>query len=272
MWQTLYKKKGRVVLFKKKIIWILLKKSPVEKTLFLNSHALRIACAIEGSLDHCCVSRRSWASQVYVHSVVIHWSRRRGTTVAPGRIVSLPFWSFEKKASCKNEIVFTFLSLIFFTSCFFFPWFLCFACSSKSNVHCGKITFVLLSFFLMFLVHSFSPHVLPSGSDGRWQNTSSREMSEGSGGTGHQVLQREVLCWLFFFFLSMTEGPSRWTRINQGECVGWLLHATFGSNSVFSCDSVTCVWHRQPKGHPASECWASSPCVLSLSLSPFWLS
>ena len=54
----------------------------------------------------------------------------------------------------------------------------------------------------------------------------------------------------FFFFLSMTEGLSWWTRINQGVCVGWLLHATFGSNSVFSCDSVTCVWHRQPKGHP----------------------
>ena len=39
--------------------------------LIQDSHAMRIACAIEGSLDHCCVSRRSWASQVYVHSLVI---------------------------------------------------------------------------------------------------------------------------------------------------------------------------------------------------------
>ena len=34
-------------------------------------------------------------------------------------------------------------------------------------------------------------------------------------------------------FLSMTEGLSWWTRINQRECVGWLFfEARFGSNSV----------------------------------------
>ena len=99
-WKTLNKKKGRVVLFKEKNIGIFFKNSPFEKTLFLNSHALRIACAIEGSLDRCCVSRRSWASQVQVHSVDIHWPRHRSTSVESGRISSFLLLFWEKKALC----------------------------------------------------------------------------------------------------------------------------------------------------------------------------
>ena len=34
-----------------------IKKKKTEKKKLQDSHALRIACAIEGSLDHCCVSR-----------------------------------------------------------------------------------------------------------------------------------------------------------------------------------------------------------------------
>ena len=56
-------------------------------------------------------------------------------------------------------------------------------------------------------------------------------MSESSGGNGHPDLKKEVS--LVGVFLSMTEGLSWWTRINQGECVGWLILARLGSNSVF---------------------------------------
>ena len=60
-----------------------------KKNLFQDSHALRIACATEGSLDHCCVSRRSGASQVYVHSLVIDLGH--GTFVASAHLS--PFFS-----------------------------------------------------------------------------------------------------------------------------------------------------------------------------------
>ena len=56
------------IFFKKKI-------SLQKKNLFQDSHALRIPCAIESPLDHCCVSWRTWASKVYVHSVVIDLGR-----------------------------------------------------------------------------------------------------------------------------------------------------------------------------------------------------
>ena len=46
-------------------------KKRTKKNLFQDSLTLRIACAIESSLDHCCVSRLSWAGQVYVHLLVI---------------------------------------------------------------------------------------------------------------------------------------------------------------------------------------------------------
>ena len=48
-----------------------------EKNLFQDSHALRIACAIAACRD-------GWASQVYVHSVVIDLGR--GTSVASSRL------------------------------------------------------------------------------------------------------------------------------------------------------------------------------------------
>ena len=47
---------------------------------------------------------------------------------------------------------------------------------------------------------------------------------------------------LLAWFLSMTEGLSWWTRINQGECVDWLFLARFGSNILF----LVIEWHRQP--------------------------
>ena len=94
------------------------------------------------------------------------------------------------------------------------------------------VSLFLLSCFLSFFV----PYVLPRRSDGRGQDTSSREMSESSVGNGHPDLKKEVS--LVGAFLCITEGVSCWTRINQGECVGTLCLARFGSNSVFPvCDT-----------------------------------
>ena len=107
--------------------------------------------------------------------------------------------------------------------------------------------------------------VLSRGSDSRRQNTSPREMSEGSGGNGPQCLNRRSLVGVFF---SMNEGLSWRTWINHGECLGWWFLARFGSNSV-SCDWVTCVWHRQPAGHPQVNAYHHLPLF---SLSPLLLS
>ena len=72
-----------------------------EKNTYFKIHnALRIACAIEGPLDPCCVSRRSWASQVHVHSVVIDLGRE--TSVASGRLSPSVLYFFEKKKDPKT--------------------------------------------------------------------------------------------------------------------------------------------------------------------------
>ena len=69
--------------------------------------------------------------------------------------------------------------------------------------------FLLFSFPCFYYLVScpfFAPYVLPRRSDGRGQNTSSREMSESSVGNGHPDLKKEVS--LVGVFLSMTEGVS----------------------------------------------------------------
>ena len=85
--------------FVQKLSFDFFSKKHFEKKLFQDPHALRIACAIEGSLDHCCVSWRSWASQVDVHSFVIDLGC--GTSVASSRLS--PFFLFfcsKRKALC----------------------------------------------------------------------------------------------------------------------------------------------------------------------------
>ena len=170
-----------------------------KQNLFLFSHASTSAHTLEGSLDRCCVAWRFWASVV---SCVFccHWSRPWDI-----RCIKPSLFFLNKQPLC-------FFQLFLF-------WFLCFNCSSIFPWQ--KITFYsfrLLVFILMFPVHFFSPHVLSRGSDGTGQNTSSREMSEGSGGNRHPDLKRRSLVGVI---LSMTEGLSWWTRINRGECVGW---------------------------------------------------
>ena len=113
-------------------------------------------------------------------------------------------------------------------------WLLCFDCSSKSKNFMAENSFFLFS-FSCFYSHVSFPFLsllvfLSRGSDSRGQNTSPREMSEGGGENGHQCLERRSLVGVF---LSMTEGLSWWTWINQGECLGWWFLARFDNNSVF---------------------------------------
>ena len=67
---------------------------------------------------------------------------------------------------------------------------------NKKNSIAEKSLFFLFSFpcfYFHFSSPFFSPYVLPRRSDGRGQDTSPREMSEGNGGNGHQDLKRKSL-------------------------------------------------------------------------------
>ena len=176
---------------------------------------MRIACAIEGFLDHCCVSKRGWrcwSSQVCVYSVVIDLGH--ATSVASSHF-SLFLFLFPKIGFMFKIFFSKFLSLTLsiiyqLFLCFFF-WFLCFSCSSKLNSSAESHFFSLvisLFFFTFFFSLFFSPDVLPRRSDGRRQDTSRREMSEGSGGTGHQDLKRKSLVGVMWAWLKVwVDGP-----------------------------------------------------------------
>ena len=100
--KTLNKKKGGWFC-SKIIILIFFRKTLLREKLFQDPHALGIACAIEGSFDHCCVSWRSWASQVHVHSFVI--DPGCGTSVASSRLSPFSVFFFSKK---KKRFMFRF--------------------------------------------------------------------------------------------------------------------------------------------------------------------
>ena len=104
------------------------------ENLILYPRGLRIACAVEGFLDHCCVSRRRWrgrSSQVYVHSVVIDLGR--ATSVASSHLSpSLCVFFAQNRLHVKKIFPQTFFlwHFLLFTYRLFFT-FLCFNCSSK---------------------------------------------------------------------------------------------------------------------------------------------
>ena len=113
--------------------------------------------------------------------------------------------------------------------------------------------FLFLVFVIMFPVFFFSPHVLSRGSDGRGQNTSSREMSESNGGNGHLDLKRKSLLLAWFFEHDL-----------RSELMADYFLARFGSISVFPViDCLVCDTY-SPRG-TAGESLSSSPHVLSLS-------
>ena len=118
------------------------KKKDRKKNLFQYSHALRIACALEGSLDHCCVSRLGWASQVYVHSVVIDLGPRDIRCISP---------SLSSFLLSSSLIYFLSMSLVL----------------QNQNVHGRKFTFSAFHFFVFILI--FLSFFLWRRSDGRRQ-------------------------------------------------------------------------------------------------------
>ena len=117
---------------KKPLIWR-------KENKFQDSHALRIACAIERSVDHCGVSWRGWPSQVFC-AFSCHWSGL--------------FWFFSV------FIIIFFLFLLFFIFCvppFFGVVFTLsprvFAVSTSSCTFC-KLCFCFVSDFCHFFIFS----------------------------------------------------------------------------------------------------------------------
>ena len=159
-------------------------------------------------------------------------------------LIPLFFWKitfFLKKKKLPFSFVHPFFVklFLFHLLCCVAPFPVCFcffnrALSNKINWPFFLLAFAFLSFFFslispFFLFISISVCVSLSLHD-RGQNTSPREMSADSGGNGHQCLKKRSLAGVL---LSMTEGLSWWTWINQGECLGWWFLARFGSNGVF---------------------------------------
>ena len=125
------------------------------------------------------------------------------------------FFFLKQKALCSKLIFLKFLSLpiLSFTNRFFFLISLLrLFFESKFFVTEKSLFphFISLLLFSCFLSSFISPHVLSRRSDGRRQNTSSTEMSEGSGGKwSPRSEKKRVFCWFFWAW--------------QGECVGWFF-------------------------------------------------
>ena len=136
--------------------------------------------------------------------------------------------------------------------------------------HVAKSSWKKIGQLVKFLCFShvscpfFSPHVLSRRSDGRGQNTSSREMSEGSGGNGHQVLKSRSFVGFFFFFSAWlkvwVDGPESTKEYASGDYFTLRLEAIV----CFLWFSDLCVT-QTARATSASECWASYLYVLSLS-------
>ena len=169
----------------------------------------------------------------------------------------------------------SFFALLFFFQ--FFEHFSDFFASiflQNQNFHGRKFIFPLFIFsflFSCFLSFLSLLMFLSKWSDDRGQDTSPREMSEGSGGNGPQCLNRRSLVGVF---LSMTESLSWWTWINHGEGHGWWFLARLGSNSVFLviewlvCDTDSPRYTRKWMLIIISLC-PLSPLLLSLCLPSF---
>ena len=118
-----------------------------------------------------------------------------------------------------------------------YEFFLCFFSNFFASIVLQKnplqkiIFSIFISLFLFpFFRLLFSPDVLPRRSDGRGQDTSPRELSESSGGNGHQDLKRRSLAEprgsnglaLFQFLLSLIAPclcPFRHVLVQMLTCV-----------------------------------------------------
>ena len=151
---------------------------------------------------------------------------------------SLSLFTLNHKKFSQKGFIFCFCSVPFlfhFFSFNIFPLFYhyFFLCSLFSFILLF-ISFAFLSLFIslispFFLFISISVCVSLSL---LWQRTKhvTKRNEWRQWWNGHQCLTRRSLVGVF---LSITEGLSWWTWINQGECHGWWFLARFGSKSVF---------------------------------------
>ena len=230
---------------------------------------LRIACANEGPLDHCCVSWRSRVSQVCVHSVVI--DPGRGTSVASSHLSPFFFCfsfcffflrkpSFKKKCSV-NVFLCPFVLFPIFRTIF---WLLCFDFSPKSKFSWQKIHFssfhflVLFSFFLSFFLSSwFCQGDLIAEDKTRHQEKWVKPMVR----MVNKVWKGGLLLACFSAWPKVwVDGPESTMEnaLADDFWLGWAAIVCFLWLSDF-CVTLTA------RGTPASECLSSSPFVFSLS-------
>ena len=245
-------------MFKKYHLNFFFKETFVREKLCQDPHALRIACAIEGSLDNCCVSWRGWAGPVHVHSIVIDLGR--GTSAASRRL-SLLFsvFFFKKTLDVSFSKIFLFLSLTLFSNyqvfSFFFENYLLHLFIKKIIAQKPLLLFIPLLLFSCFLSFFFlsscfvkgiwwqrTIHVIKRNEWRQWWEWSPRS-------------EKEVSCWLVF------------EHDNQPSRMLWLIiPGWFWQKSCVSSGWVTCGWHRLPAGHPQVNAYHH---ILMFSLSFF---
>ena len=210
---------GRVHWTKKRskakiIIWIFFKKSPfLRKPYSFSAWVEDRVCdrrlawpllRVETSL--------MWLKQSSLRTFRCHWSRPRDIRcIKPSLSFSLFFFYQNrlhvKKYFLKNSFfdTFCYLPIVVFLISLLQLFF------KIKKFHRGKVTFFLFSFpcfYFHFSSPFFSPYVLPRRSDGRGQDTSPREMSEGNGGNGHQDLKRKSLVGVIWAWLKLwVDGP-----------------------------------------------------------------
>ena len=207
---------------------------PSKKNLFQDSHALRIPCAIESPLDHCCVSWRTWASKVYVHSVVIDLGRGHLLHQAISHTDSAFLFFINKKAMWKNVMQMSFFTLLFsFQFSEHFSDFFASIVLQNQKFH-GRI-FIFSSFhFLVFIL------MFP-------------------------FLFCLSLCFCQGDLIAEDKHITKRNEWKQPRRMSWLMiFLGLAAIVCFLWLSDLCVT-QTARGTPASECWSSSPYVLSLS-------
>ena len=212
-------------------MWIFFKKS-----LFFLRKPYPISTCVEDRVRNrrlswpllCVKTWLTWLKQSSLCAFSCHWSRPRDI-VASGHIdpflcvFFLPKIGFMWKTYFSlNFLLWQFLLL---ANCFFVFFLLSLLqLFFKIKILLRESHFFLFSFpcFYFHVFFSFfSPYVLPRRSDGRGQDTSPREMSEGNGGNGHQDLKRRSLVGVIWAWLKVwVDGPES-TNENASIWMFW---------------------------------------------------
>ena len=165
-----------------------------------------------------------------------------------------------------------FLKFLSLTPPVIYEFFLCFSdffasivLQKKSIAEYHFFSLFISLFYFHFFFSCFSPDVLPRRSDGRGQDTSPREMSESSCGTGHQSLKRRSLVGMVF------KHDWRSELLDQNQPMKMRRLKYLGK--VWQQQCVSCDWVTQTaRGTSACEGLSTSPQVsLSVFLSSLCL-